>query len=272
MRKVMSLTSVAILALLGGYGVFAQDREQPDRTGKKGDDVRPANAANTRLDSDLAKCLAIDNWVEIEFARFAESKSPSAEVKELAEMLQKDHTQFVNRLKEVDPSIATLMLDDASPSRDDGNVRQDARKQPEARTPDRSADEPRDPKAPTAGRPGQPQEPQDGRIAKHSDADASQMLQIKQEIAQACLETLKKELGGKSEDDFDRCFVVYQVGAHLRMLDTLKVFERHSSPKLAQAVKAATETTQKHLDHAKQLVTKCEAKANLASKSSDNAK
>jgi hypothetical protein len=86
------------------------------------------------------------------------------------------------------------------------------------------------------------------------------MLQIKQEIAETCVDTFQQELSKKEKSEFDRCFVGYQVGAHLQMLDTLKVFERHASPELARTIADAKQTTQQQLTHAKQMLEKMEAK------------
>lgn len=251
MRTFMVTTLVAILA--GSQGASAQDRPQQDRDARKDRDVRTISTSEGKIDSQLANCLAIDNWAEIELAKFAENKTKSEEVKQLAQMLQKDHSQFLSRLKEIEPNITQYVGVDGIQPRT-------------VRKPVQAIDERRDPNATNTGREGQRKENLDRTVA-YSGANEAQLMQIKQEIAQACVNTLKEELGAKANAEFDHCFVGYQVGAHMRMLDTLKVFERHASPQLAQVINDVTPTVQSHLDHAKQCLTQCESKLTRTEKS-----
>jgi hypothetical protein len=39
-----------------------------------------------------------------------------------------------------------------------------------------------------------------------------------------------------------------QLAAHMKVIDVLKVFERHASPELARVFENGRETAQKHLD------------------------
>jgi ferritin-like metal-binding protein YciE len=71
-------------------------------------------------------------------------------------------------------------------------------------------------------------------------------------------------LASKDKAEFDRCFVGYQVGAHMQMLDTLKVFQRYASPQLAEAIHDASSKTQQHLQQAEKLLESLEGKLTTA--------
>lgn len=294
MRKIMVTTLVGLITVLGSRDASAQERGQQDQgaarreqgqrdrneqgetAGRERDVRSPGNANSQQIDRELANCLAIDNWAEIELAKFAADKAQSSEVKELIQTLQQDHTQFVNRLKQIEPTVAHFVKLDGSDSGSersatgaarDNNADRPGQSQSGVANPDASPANPAGQGAQGAaqsgaqagtqsGAPGNTIAGADTRGAARGNREHAQMLQIKQEITQACLNTLKQELGAKSESEFDRCFVGYQVHAHLRMVDTLKVFERHASPELAQLINEGLQSTQMHLKTAKQLLAK----------------
>jgi predicted outer membrane protein len=221
------MTIFVLPALLLASVVNAQNPQAERRDGSA--------AKDSQMDRQLASCLAIDNWAEVEIAKFAETKSQSDDVKQFAQMLQQEHTQILNKLQQAEPSVArfvtagrTARADAAAPARTDATA----------------------PATRPAGRDHDP------AVAGGGD----KMLQIKQEIAETCVNTFREELSKKQKTDFDRCFIGYQVGAHLHMLDTLKVFERHASPELAQTIADAKQSTQEHLTQAKQMLERLEAK------------
>jgi predicted outer membrane protein len=84
--------------------------------------------------------------------------------------------------------------------------------------------------------------------------DESKMMAIKQEVANTCVKAIQEELSNKSDNEFDRCFVGSQVGAHMHMLAMLQVFERHASPSLAPVIRDGITTVEEHLQRGKQLL------------------
>jgi predicted outer membrane protein len=78
--------------------------------------------------------------------------------------------------------------------------------------------------------------------------------QIKLELADTCLESAQRALQEEKGAEFDKCYMGMQIGAHMKMIDTLKVFEKHSSPELQQVLRKGEQTAQKHLDQAKKLM------------------
>jgi putative membrane protein len=79
------------------------------------------NTANTTTlsnnDGDLVKDLVESNYEEIKLAQLASQKSSNAEVKEIAKMLEADHTAALDKLKQVagnaNLTVATGEDDDA---------------------------------------------------------------------------------------------------------------------------------------------------------------
>ena len=67
-------------------------------------------------------------------------------------------------------------------------------------------------------------------------------------------DSAERELLEKKGADFDRCYLGMQLGAHMRMIDTLTVYERHSSPELQQVFHKGLQTSRKHLDEARKLL------------------
>ena len=77
------------------------------------------------------------------------------------------------------------------------------------------------------------------------------MLSLQQQVAQQCLKLTQDELS--KSDDFDRCYIGQQVGAHIGMLAKLKGSEQFASPQLKSFIDEATKSVEKHLDKAKQI-------------------
>ncbi|HWB11474.1 MAG TPA: DUF4142 domain-containing protein [Pirellulales bacterium] len=93
-------------------------------------------------------------------------------------------------------------------------------------------------------------------------------VRLKQQLGQQCVASVERELEEKDGEDFDRCYLGMQIGMHIHVLDTLKVFSRYASPELDQVIEDGEQTTQEHLDKAKELMKKHEGKEGKG-KSSD---
>jgi predicted outer membrane protein len=76
---------------------------------------------------------------------------------------------------------------------------------------------------------------------------------IKKEIGQQCLASTKQELSSKQGPDFDKCFMGQQIGAHMKVVDELKVLRNYASPELAQKLDKELQMAQHHLQMAKQI-------------------
>jgi predicted outer membrane protein len=77
---------------------------------------------------------------------------------------------------------------------------------------------------------------------------------IHNELAQQCLETVKKELSQKQGSELDQCYMTQQAMAHVEMKDALTVLKNHASPQLAQQIDKSLEGVEGHLKEAKQIL------------------
>jgi hypothetical protein len=71
---------------------------------------------------------------------------------------------------------------------------------------------------------------------------------------------LTRELGEKHGAEFDNCYVGQQIGAHMEMLDKIRVLRQYASPQLQQVLAQGEQTTQQHLDQFKHLMKSLESK------------
>jgi predicted outer membrane protein len=239
----VTIVAVSLAAVLGSHSAAQQRSRQEEQRDAQRTSGRP------NIDRELAICLAIDAQPVIHVAQLAETRAQRAEVKQFAEMLREEHKECLMRLKEIEPSVASLVTDRPRTAENrDTDVA--APRQLEAQDQAREArpEVQRPPARTTSGTDLR------GTTQHGTDPRNAQLLDIKREIAEANINSLGQELGAKPKADFDRCFVGYQVGAHMQMLDTLKVFERHASPQLAAAIKDASMKTHEHLQQAKRLL------------------
>lgn len=76
------------------------------------------------------------------------------------------------------------------------------------------------------------------------------LMEINQQVAQRTQDSIARVLSDAEGVEFDRIYLIHQVMLHVRMLDTLAVYEQHASPELQQVIDQATQTTESHLQHA----------------------
>lgn len=238
---------------VGLVSTAAQQKTDPAPAREAG--ARPARAAHAGAawDRHFAECLTIDNQNEVALAELAQRKTGNADVKKFAETLQKDHQQAIQELEK--------FTSEASRSRRDRrDARNDARNDDETNRTDRSRREERaaDRQAATIERNNRARERQqaaaEGRGVTHHGDETAAMLEIKEEIAEECLASAKRELEDKDSSEFDACYIGMQIAAHMHMVDELKVLERHASSELQPVLRKSRETAQAHLDRAKEII------------------
>lgn len=215
------ILSVSVIALVGT--VLAQEPATPPKPA-------PAPGATTAIRIDngnqfLASCLLIDNENEIAISQLAETKSQNQEVKAFAQKMITEHRQFADKLRSQAPSLAY--------------------------SPKETGDRPRevratDPRQPSATDP----------YARGTGTGSIDVIALKQELARACLDTIRKEFEQKQGADFDRCFMGFQVMAHMKTNDELTVFQRHATDPLKGLLAECQKSVQSHLDEAKSLAKK----------------
>jgi predicted outer membrane protein len=208
-------------------------RPQPGQPGAQG--AQNAQAGN--LDHDIAAMIALGNQEEITLAQFAQKHAKHERVKEFAEMMQRDHTQALQKLQQVAPQVEALQLAGAP----GGAARAQAGNQPGSTVQQ-------------AG--GQQQFGAQGvQPAGSTQAvagGASPRLDLFRAIHAQCLALTQRELE-EAGDDFDACYVGQQVGAHVGMLAKLQASEQFATGELRGFIQEATQTVEGHLQHAKEL-------------------
>jgi predicted outer membrane protein len=200
--------------------------------------TQQASQSQSSVDSQLAACLAIDNQKEIVLAQFASQKTQNEEVKAFAQMMIKDHGNFLKELQAVaGPEHRQLTLQ--------GQPAADAE----------TAQNAQDNATETSG-----EQPRARRSARPAEIDETagaagglDFLTLKQELAEQCLQSTRAELEKKSGAEFDQCYMFGQVMAHMGMVDHLTVFAKHASPEFRQKLDKALQTTKRHLAEAQQI-------------------
>lgn len=231
-------------------------------------------AAKNRFEEGLATALILANENEIKACQIAQQKSSSPEVKKFAQMMEQQHQEFLAKLQ---PFGETKQADRRSerqervaafrfnPEKEKEKAEKQAEKRAEkiqqagaeeVATADESKDAHRD-----------SPEGKDG-VKGLEGTYYHRMSSLQEELAQQCRSTMEKELNAKSGQEFDECFVGMQIGAHMHMVDTLTVFERHVSGDLKEIVSSGLQTSQSHLDHAKSLMKTLESGANRTANAS----
>ena len=84
----------------------------------------------------------------------------------------------------------------------------------------------------------------------NSTATANNLLEFRQQLGEQCLASLKTNFDKLSPADFDKVYATQQIGAHLKMVDTLKLAESKVSPELKNVLQEGQQVTRQHLQHA----------------------
>lgn len=93
------------------------------------------------------------------------------------------------------------------------------------------------------------------------------LVTVKRQIGEQCRRSALNELQDKQGDKFDKCFMGMQIGMHMHMLDSLRVFSRYASPELDRVIEQAENDTQSHLDRAKQIMASLEGEQETGARS-----
>ena len=224
-----------------------QQVDQDPRTGKPPMET----GASSRGDQLLASWLVVDNENEIALSRLAQERSKNEEVKQFAKQMIDDHQQMVTKLQTI---AGASLVGDRGGDRDRGRHQREDGQQPPTTNPPTGT-------PPSGGHQGgaEPREASGVRESGRLD-----FVQIKRELAQQCLASARRELEQKSGAEFDKCFMMMQVGAHVMAVDTLEVFKNHASGQLRQTITEALPTVRTHLDHAKTIAKSMEGKSSDA--------
>jgi predicted outer membrane protein len=215
----------------GQPGQARQGATQPGQPG--------AQAGN--LDHEIATCLALGNQEEIALAQMAESQAQHDRVKEFAQMMQRDHTQALQRLQQVAPNVSSINLQ----GRPGATTQSSTRQQPGSAVQQAGGTAQQQFGQPGGVRPAGSTQPSAGQDSARTE--------LAQAIASQCLALTQRELQEKSGAEFDQCYVAQQVGAHIGMLAKLQASEQYASGELRTVIQELTPKIEGHLQHAKEL-------------------
>ena len=271
MRKVIAFAAVLGLAAAG----IAQEppatrpAPRPAAPGGQIQPIRPLPATAGQAasaDQQLAACIFLACRNEVEVAKLAQSKLQSEEVRAFAEKMIREHTPDCEAYQKLAGSLASLHHE-AEPA--PAGAAPPAGATPRPAAPPRPAGEP--PAAGAAPAPPPSATPRvDVEVAPRAGgappsvdvtiagrapgaAGSPDWITIHRQLADACLASTKQELGRHQGPEFDRCFMGQQMGAHMMVLDELKVLKNHASPQLAAQFDKSIQVVQAHLQEARQI-------------------
>ena len=217
-------------------------------------------------DKEIATWLVIGNQAEVALGNLAQQQAEHPAVKQFAQKMVQDHTQFIQKLQQTagassgSTSAPTSSFEaerralDQRASSSEGTAGTSAQRSQRA-----------------GGESGSQQKTQSstsqpsasgltGSTAAQSGQSSGQVnwISLKQQLAERHLETLRAEFENKQGAAFDKAYMTQQVMQHMLMLDELELFQQHVSADLQQVLQEGTATTQHHLAAAKQLVEQLE--------------
>jgi predicted outer membrane protein len=256
LATIMAAAAVAQTATQPAQQPGQQPGQQP-RQGAAAGQQQPGDQTGS-LDQEIAACLALGNQEEIALANFASSRAKHDRVKEFAQMMQRDHSQALQRLNEIAPQLASMNLQlQAGAPGQGGQFGQDQQgqtainQQPGQARPDRPQ---QGQGAQQAGgqQPGGQGVQQASATQPAGGAINSQSLALARAVAEKCLALTQRELE-EAGDDFDMAYIGQQCVAHTQMLAKLQASEQFASGELRSFIQEAQQTVQTHQQHAKDL-------------------
>jgi len=227
MRLIIWTASIAAVVLSGAAQLHAQDKPASDRDNPSTAKRTAGDSTHTQdTDNTIAKCLMIGNQEEIALAKLAVSHAENPKVKQLAEMMIKDHQKCLSELKAFGGDAVALK----APATD-------------------SASAPAQAAAAANG---------DTRIktlrTAARDVEGLNFLDLKRQMAEKGLQSAEKQWNAHRGPEGDKCFVGTQIVMHQQMLDAQEVLKQHASPKLQAEIDKSIEGTTAHLKHAEELM------------------
>ena len=235
-------------------------------------------------DAGLVRWLSANNESEIRISEVAQQKAQNEQVKQFAQMLVDEHTKLGEKLQQAagqggqggqglrrgqgrtieessgieerTPNRRNARETDANENRpntdnanDDNNVsflQEDDQDNRRLQDRLRNADQQND-------------AAQRGAAAGGMRGGANAGVALHEQIKQACTQAFIQELQSKNGAEFDKCYMGQQILAHQDTLATLKVISQQaSSPELKQTLQGAQQSTQQHLQKAKDVMKQLE--------------
>jgi predicted outer membrane protein len=188
------------------------------------------------IDAILATWLQVDNENVIALSRLAVERATDPDVKKFATRTIEGHGKLAQKLRQVA----------RAPGQEHGEIDAEQRKS------DRE-DEPT-----PATHDAKGEYPPGTRDKQVSDArsdrfDGTFHVRLVRDLGRKCLASATAMLEHKQGAEFDRCYMTMQLGAHIKALDTLEVFQSYATESLRPTLAEALKTVQAHLQDVKDL-------------------
>jgi predicted outer membrane protein len=265
-------------------------QNRPDQQNQAGD---RASRGRHDLNFYITDCLIDANRAEITLARLAEQRATDPEVKQFAQRAIQDHTQFLNKLQQAQGNGAGRQSNDQSATGQ--NPAGDTFAPRNANSPQNQASDQTNRVQPTSGQTsdqsatggpaantnaaanqvaGQAAGELNGKARQNGHMDqrggARQFVQLQKEIHARCLQSMTQELSQKEGARFDKCYINGQVAAHMAMADHLAVFSKSGDENLQTLCQEGLQTTQQHLQMAKQIANRLDGNAAAPASANSN--
>jgi predicted outer membrane protein len=256
---------------------------------------RLAGARGQLGDAALVRWISADNESEIRISEVAQQKAQNEQVKQFAQMMVDEHTKLGQKLQQASAqggqgaqrglndnsgieersTNRRNVRDNVPNARENESGAEGARRNPNTRTNDNANDdnnvafqqeEERNNSALQGRLRNANRNAESQNEAAESGAAAGGMrrggdagVALHEQIKQACTQAFVQDLQSKNGPEFDKCYVGQQILAHQDTLETLKIIgQQASSPELKQTLQQAQQSTQQHLQKAKDLMKQIE--------------
>jgi predicted outer membrane protein len=230
---------------------FAQERQDRPQAGDRpqAEQTQPAREGN--IESKLALWLATCNNVQIEVSQLAAQKASDPAVKQFAQQMVQQHGQLNSQLAQFVSASDRARLQTGAAGALDRTRTPGQREQPGDAGARRPGEQPQTETPRQVER-----ETQRGIERPTSRTGQDPFQEIASEASQKSSQMITSLLGEKQGHEFDMCYSGLQVFAHINFVAELEAMEGHGSQQFQQVVAKAAQTTQSHLETAKQLAEK----------------
>jgi predicted outer membrane protein len=217
--------------------------EEKEQEGRQGLQRPDASEASQALDTHLVLWLSTDNQAQITLSQLAAEKAKNEKVKQFAQKMVTEHEQCHQKLHEIVQAERQGQDRVREGRLGEGRRRQGLSGQAQNARPDRLRQQ----------RSGQDRTERREVRQTGSAAVANQLTTIRNEVCERNLQAALDELQNKEGADFDKCYMYLQTAAHLSMVNSINVFQQHTSGELQSALQEAGSKMEKHLKESKEL-------------------
>lgn len=209
----------------------AESQQPKERTTKsQAKTTEKVATEDSHLTDALAQHLANGNKAEIELGKLASEKASAPEVKEFAQMMIKDHMDFLAKVEKFT----------------------DEKAQPVAGANRKTFDTPSEEKRPNIKEEPKTSQPQEQRVGFRGDKHAA-MEKIGKRAGEIELQMTKELLSTFQGHEFDMAYIGQQIAGHTHMVATLKAMEEGTTGDFQAVVKEGAKAAEMHLNHAKEI-------------------